>query len=358
MTKKPLILTLGFVLLSGGVAWAQHQQSAPVVVTQDNKPSGAFGFRFNEGGNFLGVQTEQVTKENQSRFNLSGEARGMAVAGVTENSPAAKAGLLKGDVILRFDGESVTSVAKLQRLIREAAPQHTARLTVSRNGAEQELSVTLGRREAFAGKAFENFGLTPGEGFGGPQVEKMRKRGEALGKQFEGFPREGGPYTLMFSGGGRRIGVTTTLLTEQLAEYFGVAEKQGLLVTSVVENSPAAKAGLKAGDVITAADGAKITETGDLSRHLNRRQEGDVTLTLTRERKSRQLKVTPEKSPALKFDLPEIRSVAPIAALALPRLNLRTPALPALPRVGGPAIAPRVRALPRVKALPLSPSVL
>lgn len=343
MAKKPLILTLGFVLLSGGIVWAQ-QQSAPVIAAQDDKP-GAFVFRFNDGGNFLGVQTEQVTKENQNKFNLAGEPRGVAVAGVTANGPAAKAGLMKGDVILRFDGENVGSVAKLHRLINESAPQHTARLTVSRSGAEQELSVTLGQREAFADNKFEDFVLTPSEGFGALQSEEWRKRADELGKQFEGFPRgDGGPSTVFF-GGGRRLGVTTMPLTEQLADYFGVAGKQGLLVTSVIENSPAAKAGLKAGDVITEAGAAKVADAGALSRQLNRQQEGDVTLTLTRERKSRQITVTPEKTPTPKFNLPEIRSVAPVAALTLPRMNLRTPALPVLPRIG-PVIAPRVKTLP------------
>ncbi len=354
MAKKPLILTLGFVLLSGGIVWAQ--QSAPVVVTaHDDKPGGMLAFRFNDGGNFLGVQTEQVTKENQSRFNLPGAARGVAVAGVTDGSPAAKAGLLKGDVILRFDGENVTSVAKLQRLIGEAAPQHTARLTISRNGAEQELSITLGRREGLlTGRNFENFTFTPGEKFEFDS-EGWRERAEELGRQFEKFPRgEGRSYTIMF-GGGRRIGVTTTPLTEQLSAYFGVAGKDGLLITSVAENSPAARAGLKAGDVLTEADGVKLSGVGDLARQLNRRQEGDVTLTVTRDKKARQIRVTPEKAAPDRFNLPAIRSIAPVAALApLSRVNVRTPRAVVAPRI----IAPRVRALPRVKPVLVQPPIL
>lgn len=347
MAKKPLILTLGFVLLAGGVAWAQPSATA-VVAAQDDKP-GAFAFRFNEGGNFLGIQTEQVTRENMSRFNLSGEPRGVGVAGVTENSPAAKAGVQKGDVILRFDGEGVTSVAKLQRLISEAAPQHTARLTISRSGAEQELSVTLGRREGLmTGRNFENFTFTPGEKFEFDS-EELQKRAEELSRQLEKMPRgEGGPFTIMF-GGGRRIGVTTTPLTEQLADYFGVAGKDGLLITSVAENSPASRAGLKAGDVITEADGAKLSGVGDLSRQLNRQQEGDVTLTITRDKKARQIRVTPDKAAPDRFNLPAIRSVAPVAALAPARVvGVRTPRI----------VVPRVRALPKIAPVRVQPPIL
>jgi len=352
MAKKPLILTFGFVLLSGSVAWAQ-QSATTVVAAQDEKP-GAFAFRFKEGGNFLGVQTEQMTRENMSRFNLSGEPRGVSVTSMTENSPAAKAGVQKGDVILRFDGESVTSVAKLQRLISEAAPQHTARLTISRNGAEQELSVTLGKREGLRGQNFENFVFTPGEKFDFDS-EEWRKRAEELSRQFEKFPRgEGRSYTIMF-GGGRRIGVTTTPLTEQLSAYFGVAGKDGLLITSVAENSPAARAGLKAGDVLTEADGVKLSGVGDLSRQLNRQQEGDVTLTITRDKKARQIRVMPEKAAPDRFTLPAIRSVAPVAALApLSRVNVRTPRAVVAPRI----VAPRVRALPRVKPVLVQPPIL
>jgi len=61
-------------------------------------------------------------------------------------------------------------------------------------------------------------------------------------------------------------------LTKQLAEYFGIADGKGVLVTSVSADSPAAKAGIKAGDVITAIDGEKVEATGDISRELMARK--------------------------------------------------------------------------------------
>ncbi len=74
-------------------------------------------------------------------------------------------------------------------------------------------------------------------------------------------------------GGDRRIGVSTMPLTKQLADYFGIADGKGVLITSVSEDSPAAKAGLKAGDIITAIDGEKIEGAGDLSRGINKKKE-------------------------------------------------------------------------------------
>ncbi|MGH9941557.1 MAG: PDZ domain-containing protein [Pyrinomonadaceae bacterium] len=345
MTKKSLLLTCGVVLLASGVAWAQTPATASV---QDDKP-GTFVFQLGDGGNFLGVQLEPVTKENAGRYQLSGEPRGAGVAAVTADGPAAKAGLQKNDVILRFDGEPVTSVAKLRRLIGESAPQHTARLTVSRNGVEQELSVTLGKRESLLGgrRNAEGFVLKPGEELRGFDTEEWRKRSEELGRQFEMLPHVegGGGFPNIFFGGGRRLGVSTTPLTAQLADYFGISGKSGVLVTSVSENSPAAKAGLKAGDVITEVDGTNIDDTSDLSRQINRQQEGDVTLTMVRDKRARQLKVTPEKREMPKFEGPKIRMVAPVAALA-PRSRVN----------GFRTVTPALRALPRLKAAPrLSP---
>ena len=284
---------------------------------------------FDGGGNFLGVYTEQVTRENMSRYSLSGEPRGVAVTQVAENSPAAKAGLQKDDVILRFDGEPVGNTQKLSRLIAEAAPEHTARLTVSRGGGERELTVTLGKRELTAGtreglmfKDGELFRLNGGEwqkqteeearkareewekhseewqkhsGEWKKNSDEWKKQTEQLREQLEKMPR---PENFTFvMGASRRIGVTTTALTDQLADYFGVSREGGVLITSVAEKSPAAKAGLKAGDVVTEVDGAKIENAAGLSRAISRKEEGDVTLTVVRERNRRTINVTPEKSP-------------------------------------------------------------
>jgi serine protease Do len=330
------------------------------------------------GGNFLGVYTENITRENASRYGLSGEPRGVGVTEVLENSPAAKAGVQKGDVILAYDGEQVSSTQKLQRLINESAPEHTARLTVSRGGGERELTATLGKHDAL-GANTNAWRLENGEVFRWDgkdwqkqsqdewrkQSEDVRKRVEGLQQQAEKFRgQQGGNFALAFNSG-RRIGVTTTPLTDQLADYFGVSREGGVLITSVAENSPAAKAGLKAGDIITEVDGEHIKTAGDVTRLVSRKDDGDVTLTVTRERNRRTFKVTPEKSPAPQtWTIPGELFNAP-GALALPRegfvvrpsifnsprLHALTTTLPALPRVVVPAM-PLMRARPIKSVVP------
>ena len=80
-----------------------------------------------------------------------------------------------------------------------------------------------------------------------------------------------------------------------MAEYFGVKDG-GALITAVTDNSPAAKAGLKAGDVITAIDGEKVTSPGDITRALSKKETGDVSLTVVRDKNVRTVTLTPEKS--------------------------------------------------------------
>src|SRR5690242_21822723 len=92
------------------------------------------------------------------------------------------------------------------------------------------------------------------------------------------FPHDDGDLVFQL-GNSRRIGVSTVELTKQLADYFGIAGGKGVLVTSVTDDGPAAKAGVRAGDVITAIDGEAVDSPGDISRAINRKKDGDVALT-------------------------------------------------------------------------------
>ncbi len=336
-----LVLCASLTLFSGSSALAQQrQQPPPPVVPPDTSAGTLRGFPVIppkvEGGNFLGIYSEDVNRENMARYGLR-EPRGVAIMRVIEASPAARAGLKKDDVILRFDNEAVTSIRKLTRLIGEAAPAHIAKLTISRAGAEQEISVQLAERREFSGT-----------------LEDMLRNDRADVLRNDGR-RYRDTFTLSF-GQSRRIGVTTTALTDQLADYFGIQGRQGLLVTSVVENSPASRAGLKAGDVITEVDGAKIVAVGDLSRAINRQKEGEITLTFVRDKNQRTVKITPERIEANDFDFsPNIRFTPQIGNIALPRVAL--PTAMSTSRIVVPRVQIRMPAMPAAVVLPL-PSIM
>ncbi|HKZ79280.1 MAG TPA: PDZ domain-containing protein [Pyrinomonadaceae bacterium] len=338
------------LLLTSGIALAQQAtsgpgQGPPRPPEGPDEPPEAFSL-FVGGGSFLGVYAEDIGKENMSRYGLR-EPKGVAITGVVKDSPAEKAGLKKDDVILRFDNENVTSVRKLNRLVSEVAPDQTARVAISRGGSEREVTVTVGKRE---GQENMMQGLRA--------LRRVMPEGPNMWKWEEAAPDHEG-FVFAF-GNNRRIGISTMQLTKQLADYFGVTDGRGVLVTSVADDSPAAKAGIKAGDVITAADGEKVEGAGDLSRTINKKKEGDVNLTIIRNKSQQSVTVTPKEGDSFPGVAPRAgrqigrRVIVPRIELpVIPEMDIRTPRieLPVIPEIEVylPRIAPvRVRRSPRV----------
>ncbi len=284
--NKKTLLIFGAFALSAITLSAQTPPAAPAPPA----PPTPAVFSMLVGGNYLGVVADDVDKDDAQRLSLR-EQRGVIVKTVRENSPAAKAGLQKDDVILRFDGEAVTSMRKLTRLIEESAPEQKVRITVLRNGQERDIEAMLTARRA----EFSNLSALSGiQGFELNGKELNTLRGQ-LGEL------QAGQTPLALFGARRRIGISTTELTEQLSEYFGVSGKGGLLISNVEKDSPAEKAGLKAGDIIIEANGAKLNNPAELIQAISKQEEGDVTLTIIRNKSQQTLKVTPEKMKPINF---------------------------------------------------------
>ncbi len=221
-------------------------------------------FQFNgERQAWLGVTLSDVTADKASDLKLPGDY-GALVDGVSDNSPAAQAGLKKGDVILRFDGERVRSVAELRRMIRETPTGRTVSLEISRDGQTRMLSAMLGPRKE------QSFSFNMPD----VHIPSMDLR----------------HFNLMFPFG-PTLGISGEDLTKQLAQYFGVKEGKGVLVTEVVEGSAAEKAGLKAGDVIVRVGDKLVDSVPELREALPRDFEGTkkVTLTIVRDRREQTL---------------------------------------------------------------------
>ncbi|HEX9961614.1 MAG TPA: PDZ domain-containing protein [Pyrinomonadaceae bacterium] len=289
-----------FILMatsSCAVIYSQKTQEAP---KQPEKPQRAQTMIYGDvfaGGSYLGVQTQEITRENFSKYGL-GEVRGVGVEKVMENSPAAQAGVQNGDVIVRFNGEEVTSTRKFMRLISEVAPDHQARLTILRGGSESEISVTVGKRPS---PRFENgvFEMRIPSVVGEMPMKVQVPVTPPVGRtpRVGAMPQISGEFNkdFLILRGGRQIGAGLMPLTKQLAEYFGVGEGRGLLINDIHADSPAAKAGLRAGDVIVEVEGKEVKGMGDFVRAIGEKKEGEVTLTIIRERNRQTVRVTPEK---------------------------------------------------------------
>ncbi|MCC6991703.1 MAG: PDZ domain-containing protein [Acidobacteria bacterium] len=224
------------------------------------------------------------------------DATGVRVDTVEDGSAAAKGGVKAGDVVVDFDGERVRSARQLTRLVQETPAGRAVKMTVRRGADRQTLDVTPDARESFAWN-----------GRLGPELEREIQRGMERGLRdlperiepfFDFHWRE--PAERRFDGGmpamgGRgRLGVQVEGLSEQLATYFGVTEG-GVLVAGVTADSPAAKAGVKAGDVITRVNGEAVKDPGDLMEALGEvKGDGVVALDIVRDRKATSLKATIE----------------------------------------------------------------
>ena len=217
---------------------------------------------------------------------------GVRIDEVDANSPASKAGLRTGDIVVEVDGERVRSARQFARLIQESPEGRSVNIDVLREGKRQTFDVTPETR----GFDFD---------FDTARLERDLARGlrdlEPRLRELEPRLREfrfNGPLDFDFDVAPRitsprgRLGVQLNEMTPELAEYFG-AKDGGVLVSRVTPDSPAEKAGLKAGDVIVAVDGDRVRDTDDLVDEL-RDKDGEVTLGIVRDKKESNLKATLE----------------------------------------------------------------
>ncbi len=197
----------------------------------------------------LGVRLEEVDKDVVARLKLK-EEKGALVTEVLDNSAAAKAGLKKDDVILRFQGESVLTAAQLSRLVRDVPSGRKVDIDLFRAGAPLKVTATL-----------EN-GEWSSQGMDMPELADLDRR---LPRTFNFKLDEGGPDWMTFARAGKgRLGITYTEIEGQLAGYFKAPKDHAILVNSVVEGSAAEKAGIKAGDLLVKLGGSPIEGTSDL----------------------------------------------------------------------------------------------
>lgn len=213
---------------------------------------------------YLGVSVQEMTPSLKDALKLN-DRRGLLINDLVEDGPAADAGIREGDVILAFDGKQVERIKELTRLVRKAAPRSTVKVSVFRDGEAKSFDVKIGKKRS-AGSWTQSFDM-PGGGFA--------------------FRAAGPP----------RLGVKVHKLDKDLAAYFKTMEDGGVLVLGVEEDSPAEKAGLKSGDVITRLDDVAVQNPEELIEELQEFEpEEIVNLELIRNGVSTKVEVELEGS--------------------------------------------------------------
>ena len=216
---------------SVGIGFAIPTNLAKPVVTQ--LASGGHVVR-----GWLGVAIQPVTPELAKSFGV-GESTGALVTAVSDDSPAQKAGLQRGDVITKYDGRVVARASDLPRVVAETAIGRAVPIEVVRDGQKKTLNVT---------------------------VAKLAEEDVAAGATT--------------AADGPRLGIAARSLTPQLAQQLGVPDSSGVLVQRVEDGGRAEKAGIAAGDVIVEVDRTPIAGVDALQKALKAHRAGTPLLLL------------------------------------------------------------------------------
>jgi serine protease Do len=196
---------------------------------------------------WLGVAIQPLTDDLAKSFGVAG-TQGALVASVSDDSPAARAGLKEGDVIVTFDGKLVEGPRTLPSLVANTEVGRTVPVVILRDGSRQTVPVTVGN------------------------LSDMREsRAAPAGRGGE-------------SGATDKLGLALQELTPDLAKQLGVQSEKGVVVTEVKPDSPAAQAGLAPGDVIREVNRMPVQGLRDVERGLARRPgAGQVLMRVERE---------------------------------------------------------------------------
>ena len=229
----------------------------------------------------IGVGIRDVTSDDAAKAK-QGQPSGVFIESVREGSPAAKAGIQTGDIVIDFDGERVRSASHFTRLVQESVPNREVTAVVIRGTSKQNLKISPDTGGGL--NIFSNNGRR--------QLQDLQlnraPRAQVLPRG--NFDFDNDALRRVLPANGATLGVTVSPLSDQLASYFGV--KQGVLVSAVTTGSPAASAGVRAGDVITAVNGQSVSNSADVTRALRQGSGDSVEISVTRDKKSLSLKTT------------------------------------------------------------------
>jgi serine protease Do len=178
---------------------------------------------------WLGVNIQTVTDELAEGLHMQ-RATGALVSNVAEGSPAAVAGIEKGDVILRFDGKEVTEMRRLPRVVADTPIDRAVDVVLWRDGKERKVKVTVGELQETQVAAT-------------PEPKPQMPEGDKI----------------------EALGMSLSEVTPELRERFQLDEDAaGVLVLSVADGSVAADKGLKAGDVVVEVDQKEVATPADI----------------------------------------------------------------------------------------------
>jgi serine protease Do len=196
---------------------------------------------------FMGVSVSELTPDLVQAFSLKPGTKGALVQNVVPSSPAQKAGIKPGDVITHLNGRPVDSSGALTRGVALVAPGQTANVTVQRGNEQKQLSIKVVQRA---------------------EDEAAVARGEFEDGGDGGSMKEQTP----------KLGVSLAPLTPELASQLGVSGDDGVVVVEVLEDGPAARAGIRRGDLILEVNRRPVRRPDEVRNAIAKMKDGEMVL--------------------------------------------------------------------------------
>ena len=291
---------------------------------------------------YLGVNFRDVSDEQMAALAPTG-VRGVEITQVDHDGPAGKAGIREHDVLLQVNGQGIEGADPLRRMLHDIPSGRVVTLVLLRDGQTQTVTTMLANREVLERQAWDQHFPVPDPTQGAATATpaagaRSDRQTESRGSGSMGFFGAGTPSgTALGSRPGDRGMISSSLLPPsytgaaleslgpQLASFFGVADGNGLLVRSIESNSPAATAGLRAGDVVVRVNQVAILAGNDWLRLMHESKGRPVQVIILRDKKEQTLVLTPDakrRSSVVLPPLPADPAVVLAAARQAPSLAL------------------------------------
>jgi serine protease Do len=220
---------------------------------------------------YLGVDISDVTTERLAVLKLK-EEKGVEVTMVDQDAPAGKAGIKEHDVILSMNGTTIESGAQLRRMIHETPPGRVVTLGLSRDGLPMTVKVQLSDKH-------KEFSMTV------PDIHVNIP-------QFHMPDIDIPSINMVMVTSSARSGLTLENITQQLGDYFGVKNGNGVLVRAVEKGSRGEKAGFRAGDVIVKVNDEAVHDTSDFMHAVRAGEGKSVSVGVVRDKKEQNLNLS------------------------------------------------------------------
>ncbi len=259
------------------------------------------GFAGQRGGpartsqSYLGVDLKDVSEDRVSVLKLK-DSRGAEITRVDHDGPAGKMGLRERDVVIQMNGIAIEGEDHIRRMLSATPPGQRITLLISRDGQQLTVSAQMADRSEVERQAWEqHLGAPPPQA---PANALPSDEASVAGSVAQSGGAPATRYSRSFIGSLLMTPTYTGVLLErlgpQLATFFGVPNGTGLLVRNVENNSPAAMAGMRAGDVVLRLDSKNVGSMNDWAKAIKEAKGRPVSVVVQRDRAQVTMVLTPD----------------------------------------------------------------